>query len=587
MEASSEAELPRHDSEFSSYGGGIFSGSHHFTVAGGTFKNITNYVSAPEVPPDLRMIPMGDIDLQREIRVSEVRTDEDSGVIFREARGCVRRVYSAKVEGRKADVTVAIYEGEAADEWRRDIAKHMMLRHPHILQVCGAASSGRIHATLFHGDLIPYQQFLDPYRHSPVLTAYIHGYVTAQYWNTLGYIFGIQGCAFWIRRSSGLLCAEISPPPQSADTPLGYFHWVEQEMPNGELLFNLSIADQEVIAVRHLSLQQYHACSSSLALFRYESISTSATITFGAVVLWPIEEQFGRCNDPACVQDVEIISGEWEGFPRPPNAFHMADGSTRFNATDVSEKTFELYFFQDPRNRITDRGVWLSQANHIFHRLQVIDNYLDYVMVRGMHFKIEIQPSVEAPPPGYLFLCPPNAFQAGSSSLRWPNCPSYWSLDPLGVECLTAEEATRLGFPFMLLTTSVLGHSWDASVYTGLRQFHAAKGFDPDSQDVARHLGYPLYELSVDIDVPFAHVVDEDPIAEVSSGVEDGRESLVALPCVICSPFSAPLFEATLESTEPFNILEPSMSRTFNLISSIKLVLILFLVLCHVYEMVG
>ncbi|KAJ7033804.1 hypothetical protein C8F04DRAFT_1103423 [Mycena alexandri] len=153
MEAPSDTESPMDDSEFSSYGGGIFPGSHHFTVAGGTFKNITKkYVGAPEVPPDFRMIPMGDIDLQREIRVSEVRTDEGSGVIFREARGCVRRVYSAKVEGRKADVTVAIYEGEAADEeWRRDIAKHMMLRHPHILQVCGAASSGRIHATLFHG----------------------------------------------------------------------------------------------------------------------------------------------------------------------------------------------------------------------------------------------------------------------------------------------------------------------------------------------------------------------------------------------------------------------------------------------------
>ncbi|KAJ7755486.1 hypothetical protein B0H16DRAFT_715739 [Mycena metata] len=38
--------------------------------------------------------------------------------------------------------------------------------------------------------------------------------------------------------------------------------------------------------------------------------------------------------------------------------------------------------------------------------------------------------------------------------------------------------------------------SWDASVYAGLRKFHRAKGFDPDSQDVARHLGYPLYQVS-------------------------------------------------------------------------------------------
>ncbi|KAJ7729178.1 hypothetical protein B0H16DRAFT_1275124, partial [Mycena metata] len=71
----------------------------------------------------------------------------------------------------------------------------------------------------------------------------------------------------------------------------------------------------------------------------------------------------------------------------------------------------------------------------------------------------------------------------------------YWSLDPSGVGRLTVEEATALGFPSLLLSTTVSGFSWDASVYSGLRQFHAVKGFDPDSQDVARHLGYPFYEL--------------------------------------------------------------------------------------------
>ncbi|KAJ7033803.1 hypothetical protein C8F04DRAFT_609650 [Mycena alexandri] len=182
----------------------------------------------------------------------------------------------------------------------------------------------------------------------------------------------------------------------------------------------------------------------------------------------------------------------------------MADGSTRFNAADVSEKKLQLYFY-DSREWITRLSVWLSQANHIFHRLQVIDNYTDYVVVAGVAFEVKILPSGVTLPKGYLFLCPPSAFQTGSSSLSWPDSPAYWSLDPLGVERLTAEEATRLGFPSFSLRTSIFGHSWDASVYAGLRQFHAAKGFDPDSQDVARHLGYPLYELSGKIDVPFAH----------------------------------------------------------------------------------
>ncbi|KAJ7017337.1 hypothetical protein C8F04DRAFT_920109, partial [Mycena alexandri] len=71
----------------------------------------------------------------------------------------------------------------------------------------------------------------------------------------------------------------------------------------------------------------------------------------------------------------------------------------------------------------------------------------------------------------------------------------YWSLDPSGANRLSTEEATRRGFPAIRLTTKVFGHYWDTSVYAGLRQFHRAKGFDPDSQDIALHLGLPLFQL--------------------------------------------------------------------------------------------
>jgi hypothetical protein len=67
------------------------------------------------------------------------------------------------------------------------------------------------------------------------------------------------------------------------------------------------------------------------------------------------------------------------------------------------------------------------------------------------------------------------------------------------------EDATALGFPSILQSTKIWGLSWDESVYAGLRQFHEAKGFDPDSQDIARHLGKPLYQLMREMDIPFAH----------------------------------------------------------------------------------
>lgn len=59
---------------------------------------------------DFRMIPLGDIDLQREILL-------DTGAVDRRReRPRVRRVYTAKIEGRKSDVTVAMYQGEGAQE---------------------------------------------------------------------------------------------------------------------------------------------------------------------------------------------------------------------------------------------------------------------------------------------------------------------------------------------------------------------------------------------------------------------------------------------------------------------------------------
>ena len=112
---------------------------------------------------------------------------------------------------------------------------------------------------------------------------------------------------------------------------------------------------------------------------------------------------------------------------------------------------------------------------------------------------------MEKPPEGYLFLCPVQHLQPNPGSFQWPESPAYWSTDPFGTERLSTEEATDLGFPSIELTVNVNGHSWDESVYAGLRTFHRAKGFDPDTQDVARHLGYPLYQLSSNVEPIFAH----------------------------------------------------------------------------------
>jgi hypothetical protein len=140
--------------------------------------------------------------------------------------------------------------------------------------------------------------------------------------------------------------------------------------------------------------------------------------------------------------------------------------------------------------------------------------------VDEINFSIQISATTQDKPSGYLFLCPVNDLQAGTSSFRWPDFPAYWSLDPAGVERLSTDAAIRLGFPSLWLETTLYGDSWPASVYTGLRQFHQSKGFDPDSQDIARHLGDPLFQLSDEVDPPFARG-------------EPQNRSKISIPCLI------------------------------------------------------
>ncbi|KAJ7712139.1 hypothetical protein B0H16DRAFT_1703122 [Mycena metata] len=187
-----------------------------------------------------------------------------------------------------------------------------------------------------------------------------------------------------------------------------------------------------------------------------------------------------------------------------------------FNAKDVSKHGLTCAVSFD-----TLHAAWLAQANHIFSCLQITSSFEDYVFVNHVEFQITIGNTRDNTPLGYLFLCPGADFQTGSTAFRWPECPAYWSLNPSGLDRFSTEEATQLGFPSFQLATQVHGFSWDTSVYAGLRQFHQAQGFDPQSQDIARHLGHPLYELSRQVDSPFAHDMNK-------SGAEDRERQVEA-----------------------------------------------------------
>ncbi|KAF7337140.1 hypothetical protein MVEN_02152000 [Mycena venus] len=385
--------------------------------------NVT-FTAAPAVPSDFRRIPLGDIDLQHEIRL-----DFNSRIVHRHSRASVRRVHVARVEGRS--VTAMVYQGNGADEeWRRDLEKHMPLRHPNIIQIYGTASSRSMKTTLYHDELIPFQYFLDIYRQSHFLTVYVYACSTADFkvkksdpiWSFLtlvqaacDYIYSAlkkyvdcDDCTFWIRRSTGRLCAELTIPINEVFLPK-YL----DEIPGLQGVHSLRTLNTEAMVIDTLTLKGYHdVCDMNLYHMQSIDILPSMIVNVGAVIFWPKDDVLEHWVEIASLADTEI---------------------------DVE--------------------------NHL---------------------------------------------RIGPSSFAWPDSPAYWSLDSLGVNRLSTEEVTRLGFPTIQLKTVIEGYYWDDSVYAGLRQFHQAKGFEPDSQDVALHLRLPLYQLSNEIEVPFAHVTEED-----------------------------------------------------------------------------
>ncbi|KAJ6525980.1 hypothetical protein B0H19DRAFT_581522 [Mycena capillaripes] len=488
---------------------------------------LTRLLGAPDTSPAecsrarrISLLPavssISQINLQHEIHLDN---NNKAVVHLHHERPRVRRVYSAKIGGR--NTMVKMYEGPGAEEeWRQDIATYMSLRHPNLIQIYGAASFSGTHAAVFHDDLIPLRHFTELYKHSHFKTVYLYAYCTAEFVAAAGYIDSIlcrecpsflcQGdYTLWMRRSTGRLCVDLAQPSTVSFLNALWF--------SGLQISSFTELNTEASIIDPLTAREYYnICYYDLAQFRLIAVSTRITVTLGVVLFWPESNRFEDSVEVAFAPN-PWVSLSWKS-PKGVLGEVTARGWTRFNASDAFENTIRLHCW------LYDHGSWLSQANHIFSRIQVTSNFEDYVFVDRVFFDVKISEATEEPPLGYLFICPEEDFRIGPASLGWPDCPAYWSLDPSGVERLSVQDATRPGFPSIQLTTEIGGKYWDDSVYAGLRKFHQSKNFDPDSLDVARHLGDQILQLSSDH--LFAHVDEEVDEADNYPGqAEDQDES--------------------------------------------------------------
>ncbi|KAJ7879446.1 hypothetical protein B0H13DRAFT_2346032 [Mycena leptocephala] len=97
-----------------------------------------------------------------------------------------------------------------------------------------------------------------------------------------------------------------------------------------------------------------------------------------------------------------------------------------------------------------------------------------------------------------------------------------------------------------------------------------------DSQEIARHLDYPLYQLFYEADAPFAHANDDDSSAEDDqSRPKDEPEDALEKSCedLVHSPLSSDQRPEHSGLREEIHV-----SRTFKFLMNVQLVLILFFV---------
>ncbi|KAJ7697784.1 hypothetical protein B0H16DRAFT_818570 [Mycena metata] len=492
--------------------GAFFPNSKDFVITGGVFTSNTHVHNlSPPPPSDFPTIPLGYLDLRHEIRLKPGSNTVHLG--HSHGLRSTRKIYSARITGVRSKMTVAVHQGQAAEE--QEISQYARLRHPNLIQLFGTVSTAGLHAAVYHDELIPVKRIREErLRASHLSLAYFLTSMTPDFEDARYYVEDVDGtemwsyyCTLWIRPSNGRLCVDLTlvddlkvtlPVDLRVENPYsGTF-------PSGISLLEQP-EDSQMIAA--LSLDDYHAiCSSDLCKDATFSIPTHTLVIHAAIYRRTSGTNLDNLSEIAYIPEWQFtgsprheLSPRWYTWgPNQRNNKHysiMESGWTRVDSSEAEEIRCVLHTLED----MDPDQYWFAQADHIFNRLGIKSNYEDYVMVSAVRYWVKISEPRDTTPPCYLFLCPLGHLRPDTHSGTF-NWLAYWSFDPTGFQRLSADEARVGGLPTIEVGKEVDGIWWDSTVYDGIRQFHEAKGFDPDTQDVAEYLGYPLFKLSSERD---------------------------------------------------------------------------------------
>jgi len=155
---------------------------------------------------------------------------------------------------------------------------------------------------------------------------------------------------------------------------------------------------------------------------------------------------------------------------------------------------------------------WFSQQEyvlkHLGRALASFEPYERVLFITSIHFNCTLKTHLDgftlrgtfmADSPSdevYLFLFTPKV-ELVDGCFTFTNPPDtekyYWAFNPTGVDRLTHQTAEDIGLP--VVEFSIFLSKSDHHHSNLIPDFHAAKGFDPDSQEAAITMGYLLMDV--------------------------------------------------------------------------------------------
>ncbi|KAJ7436333.1 hypothetical protein FB451DRAFT_1307514 [Mycena latifolia] len=450
------------------------------------------------------------------------------------------KIFTARISGESSIMTVAKYEDEQ-DKWQQDLALYSRVRHPNVWQLFGLCQAAGWQALIFYDELIPlgvYRQFHRPT--SDLVWVCVEGMLFKQFKDSEQYYqWSVDH-----RKAMSTICVRRDPVQLALSVPDGkgssaldpvdkpvhmwYSGYYRFHHPDGFVVPLVGTCPYP------------HLRETLIQRLGFKEFYHTLIAPWGSTEAIPFGSQ-GHYHLGSILEDLD--KNHSSGRPLPPLGFvphsfkvRIDDWSTesqrKFDRTDklnveprTSWKriTFAPGSFNQglnpgrtslvasikldpPQVRILHEA-WLSQANTILpgkrgnegNRFGVID-MISYQLLFDTGFKHVLRnhgTTVES----HLFLCPlhlrtnDTRFSLGLAEAGH----YYWSMDPTGTTRLSPEDSDTLGLPRFRFEFRAWGTFWELYHYNAVREFHQAKGFDPDSLDVTQLLGLPVVHTEDEI----------------------------------------------------------------------------------------